>query len=188
MLQRADWTGCQQTVDPDKLVFIDETALKTNLTRQRGWAFGGDRIVEAVPAGRWQTSTLVHAIALDGTRAAMLLDGPIDGICFAGFCESFLGPSLNVGDLVVMDNLNSHKTAAARETITKFGAVPIYLPPYSPDLNPIEMIFSKLKRLIRAQRPRTYSAIIDSTADALRRIAQRDIQNCFQHCGYNLTL
>lgn len=162
--------------------------MKTNFTRQRGWAFGGERLIESVPAGRWLTSTLVHAIALDGTRAAMLLDGPVDGVSFAGFCESFLSSTLNPGDIVVMDNLNSHKVTAAIEAITRTGAEPVYLPPYSPDLNPIEMIFSKLKQCIRSQRPRDFSAIVESTANALTKITHKDIQNCFQHCGYNLTL
>lgn len=117
----------------------------------------------------------------------MLLDGPINGVCFAGFCQSFLAPTLLPGDLVVMDNLNSHKTAAAVDAIAAAGAMPVYLPPYSPDLNPIEMIFSKLKQLIRSQRPRTFPAIVDATAEALRKITLNDIAACFQHCGYNLT-
>jgi len=117
----------------------------------------------------------------------MLLDGPINGICFAGFCEEFLAETLYPGDIVVMDNLNSHKNATAVEAITAVGATVVYLPPYSPDLNPIEMIFSKLKRLIRSQRPRTFPAIVDATAEALTKITTKDIQACFQHCGYDLT-
>lgn len=117
----------------------------------------------------------------------MLLDGPINGVCFAGFCESFLAPTLYSGDIVVMDNLNSHKTATAVEAIRAVGATAVYLPPYSPDLNPIEMIFSKLKRLIRSTRPRTFPAVVDATAQALEQITHKDIQACFQHCGYNLT-
>jgi len=158
--------------------------LKTNFTRLRGWAFGGERLVEPVPAGRWKTCTLVHAIALDGTRAAMVLDGPMDSICFTGFCERFLAPVLNPGDLVVMDNLGSHKSESARLAIESAEAQPVLLPPYSPDLNPIEMIFSKLKRLIRSRRPRTFSKIVDATGDALRLISADHIQSCYQHCGY----
>lgn len=165
-------------------MFLDETGLKTNLTRLRGWAFGGERLVEPVPAGRWETNTLVHAIALDGTRAAMVLDGPMDGVCFIGFCESFLAPALKPGDLVVMDNLASHKSERARLAIESAGAQVVLLPPYSPDLNPIEMIFSKLKQLVRSQRPRTFSKIIDATGHALNYINTEDIQACYQHCGY----
>ena len=110
-LKRKDWRATQEEVDPERLVFLDETGLKTNLTRLRGWAPGGERLIEAIPGGKWQTNTLVHAVALDGTRAAMVLDGPIDSNCFAGFCEWLLAPALQPGDLVVMDNLSSHKSA-----------------------------------------------------------------------------
>jgi transposase len=165
-------------------VFLDETGLKTNFTRLRGWALGGERLVESVPAGRWETSTLVHAIALDGTRAAMVLDGPMDGVCFTGFCETFLAPALNPGDLVVMDNLGSHKSESARLIIESAGAQVVLLPPYSPDLNPIEMIFSKLKQLVRSQRPRCLSKIVDATGTALSFISTEDIHACFEHSGY----
>lgn len=165
-------------------MFLDETGLKTNFTRLRGWAIGGERLVEAVPAGRWETSTLVHAIALDGTRAAMILDGPMDAVCFTGFCESFLAPALNPGDLVVMDNLGSHKSESARLAIEDAGAKAVLLPPYSPDLNPIEMIFSKLKQLIRSQRPRTLAKIVEATGNALTLLKEQDIHACYEHCGY----
>lgn len=143
--------------------------------------------MESVPAGRWHTSTLVQAISLDGTRAAMVLDGPVNGLCFTGFCKQYLAPTLHVGDMVVMDNLNSHKAAGVREAIESVGAAVVYLPPYSPDLNPIEMIFSKLKQLIRSQRPRTYPDVVEATAHALSFITLDDIQACYEHCGYNLT-
>jgi transposase len=165
-------------------VFLDETGLKTNFTRLRGWAFGGERLVERVPAGRWETRTLVHAIALDGTRAAMVLDGPMDGVCFTGFCESFLASALDSGDLVVMDNLGSHKSESAQQAIESAGAQVVLLPPYSPNLNPIEMIFSKLKQLIRPQRPRTFAKVVDATGDALSFINTDEIQACYQPCGY----
>ena len=163
---------------------MDETGLKTNFTRFRGWAHGGDRLVEAIPGGRWQTNTLVHAIALDGTRAAMVLDGPIEGNCFAGFCEWLLAPSLHPGDLVVMDNLSSHKSSRAVQAIEAVGASVVYLPPYSPDLNPIENIFSKIKQLIRGIRPKTFSQIVDATKKALLKITFDDLEAVFLHCGY----
>jgi transposase len=183
--RRADWRDCQEEVDPQRLVFIDETGLKTKMTRVRGWAEGGRRLVEAVPGGHWETYTLVHAVALDGTRAAMVLDGPVDSVSFAGFCEHFLAPTLRPGDLVVLDNLSSHKSAAAIATVEAAGASLIYLPAYSPDLNPIENVFSKLKQLIRGFRPQSWRAIIQTAKDALLRITTNDLENAFTHCGYS---
>jgi len=185
--QRRDWRDCQESIDPERLVFLDETGLKTDLTRQRGWAFGGERLVEAIPGGRWETSTLVQAVALDGTRAAMVLDGPMNATCFAGFCDWLLAPTLDPGDLVIMDNLSSHRSTAAVKAIEAVGARAVYLPPYSPDLNPIEMIFSKVKQLFRALRPRTFQQIVAAAGDVLRQITLDDLQNVFLHCGYNAT-
>jgi len=185
--QRSDWRDCQERVDPERLVFLDETGLKTDLTRLRGWASGGERLVEAIPGGRWETSTLVQAVALDGTRAAMILNGPMNATCFSGFCDWLLAPALDPGDLVIMDNLSSHRSAAAVKAIEVAGARAVYLPPYSPDLNPIEMIFAKVKQLFRALRPRTFREIVAAAGDVLRQITLDDIQNVFLHCGYNAT-
>jgi transposase len=185
--ERAAWRSSQPTIDPQRLVFVDETGLKTDISRLRGWAEGGERLVEAVPGGHWRTSTLVHAIALDGTRAAMVLDGPINSLCFAGFCEHFLAPALRPGDLVVLDNLSSHKSSSAIAAIEAAGARLVYLPPYSPDLNPIENVFSKIKQLIRGFRPRSWRQIIQSTKHALLSITHDDIANTFLHCGYAAT-
>lgn len=183
-LKRADWRSSQDSVDPDRLVFLDETSLKTDLTRLRGWAQGGQRLIEAVPGGKWQTNTLVQAVALDGTRAAMVLDGPINGDCFAGFCQWLLAPSLHPGDLVVLDNLSSHKSVAASRAIEAVGARLVYLPPYSPDLNPIENIFSKVKQLLRGLRPRSFSAIVEAAKKVLPQITFDDLNAVFEHCGY----
>jgi transposase len=185
--KRADWRDCQHQVDPERLVFVDETGVKTNLSRIRGWAESGARLVEAMPGGHWGTSTLVHAVALDGTRAAMVLDGPLNSVCFTGFCEQFLAPALRPGDLVVLDNLASHKSSSAVAAVEKVGAKIVPLPPYSPDLNPIENLFSKLKQLIRAIRPRTWSQIIRATKQALLSLTQDDLFNAFAHCGYEAT-
>lgn len=172
-------------IDPERLVFLDETGLKTDLTRLRGWAFGGERLVEAVPGGKWETSTLVQAVALDGTRAAMVLDGPMNAICFAGFCDWLLAPTLTPGDLVVMDNLSSHRSAAAVRAIESAGAHAVYLPPYSPDLNPIEMIFSKVKQLLRALKPRSFRQIATDAKKVLQQITLEDLENVFLNCGYD---
>jgi transposase len=184
VVKRKDWHATQETVDAERLVFLDETGLKTDLTRLRGWAEGGNRLVEAVPSGKWQTSTLVHAIALDGTRAAMVLDGPMNGESFAGFCQWLLAPALHPGDLVVMDNLSSHKSASAVEAIEAVGAEVIYLPPYSPDLNPIENIFSKVKQLIRGLQPRSFRNIVEAVEQILPKITLDDLLATFLHCGY----
>lgn len=182
--KRRDWRDSQESIDPQKLVFLDETGLKTDLTRLRGWALGGQRLVEAVPGGKWETSTLVQAVALDGTRAAMVLDGPMNATCFTGFCDWLLAPVLNPGDLVVMDNLSSHRSATAVQAIESAGARVIYLPPYSPDLNPIEMIFSKVKQLFRALKPRTFRQIAEYAKQVLEQISFDDLESVFLHCGY----
>jgi transposase len=166
---------------------VDETGLKTDISRLRGWAAGGARLVEAVPGGHWRTSTLVQAVALDGTRAAMVLDGPINSVCFAGFCQHFLAPALRPGDLVVLDNLSSHKSSAAVAAIEGAGARQVYLPPYSPDLNPIENLFSKIKQLIRGFRPRGWRQILQATKRALLALTYDDIAHTFLHCGYEAT-
>ena len=157
------------------------------MNRVRGWAETGRRLVDRVVGSHWETNTLVQAIALDGTRAAMILDGPVDGISFAGFCEQFLAPTLQPGDLVVLDNLSSHKSAAANRTIESVGARLVFLPPYSPDLNPIENIFSKLKQLVRGLRPQTWIQIIEATKRALQQISFDDICNAIVHAGYSAT-
>jgi len=185
--QRTDWRECQDKVDAERFVFVDETGVKTDLTRLRGWAESGERLVEAIPGGDWQTSTLVHAVALDGTRAAMVLDGPINSLCFTGFCEYYLAPALQPGDLVVLDNLSSHKSSSAIAAVERVGAKMIYLPPYSPDLNPIENIFSKVKQLIRGYRPRSWREIIEAAKEALLRITPAELYNAFLHCGYAAT-
>ena len=183
-MQRLAWEETRETINPEQLIFLDEFGAKTNFTRLRGWAEIGLRLVESVPAGRWETSTVVHAIALDGTRAAMVLDGPMDSLCFNGFCEWLLTPALNQGDIVVMDNLSSHKSSKTKRIIESVGARVAFLPPYSPDLNPIEKIFSKVKQLIRSASPRTYKEVISSVADALNRVTTRDIESVFDYCGY----
>lgn len=182
--KRKDWRATQDHVDPERLIFIDEMGVQTDLTRLRGWAPGGDRLVEAVPGGKWQTSTLVQAIALDGIRAAMILDGPMNGPSFAGFCNWLLTPALHPGDLVVLDNLSSHRTSAAIQAVEAAGARVVYLPPYSPDLNPIENIFSKVKQLFRKIRPRNFRQIVNAAKQVLNEITLDDIESVFLHCGY----
>ena len=182
--KRRDWHESQESINAERLIFLDETGIKTDFTRLRGWADSSQRLVEAIPGGDWETSTLVHAVALDGTRAAMILDGPLNGSCFAGFCEQLLAPTLHPGDLVILDNLSSHKSSAAIAAVERVGAEMIYLPPYSPDLNPIENIFSKLKQWVRSLRPRSWKEIIEAVHEALLEVTFDDLYNAFTHCGY----
>ena len=141
-------------------------------------------MIESVPGGRWETNTLVQAIALDGTRAAMILDGPVDSVSFAGFCKWLLAPALHPGDIVVMDNLSGHKSAEANEAIEAVGAQVAFLPPYSPDLNPIENVFSKVKQFIRGIRPRTLRQTVSAALKSINQITIDDIEATFTHCGY----
>jgi len=183
---RAIWRECQTHIDPDRLVFLDETGLATDMARLRGWGWGGQRVVDATPCGRWHTNSLVSAIAGDGVVAAMVLDGPIDGDWFTHFCEQLLAPVLPVDSIVVLDNLGSHKVSGAAAVLERVGCSFAFLPPYSPDLNPIENIFAKVKALIRKLRPRTWDQIVEAARDALLAITSQDCQHCIEHCGYEL--
>jgi len=178
------WQETAEWVDAERLVFLDETGLTTDMMRLRGWAFEGQRVVDASPGGHWQTNTLVSAIHADGVVAAMVLDGPLNGESFEGFCRSCLGPALQPGQIVVLDNLSSYKSAAAERWIREAGASMAFLPPYSPDLNPIEKIFSKIKQLVRGLRPRSWQQIINAARTTLLAVTANDCINAIQHCGY----
>ena len=167
-------------------MFLDESGAKTNITRRYGRAPKGERLIEPVPHGHWNTTTLIQAIDIHGTRTAMLTDGPTNALVFRGFVEYFLVPALQPDDIVVMDNLASHKVSGVVEAIEQVGAEVWYLPPYSPDFNPIEKIFSKVKALLRAAKARTDSALQHAIGNALRAITASDCRGCFQSCGYRL--
>lgn len=184
LVKRNAWHETQDSIDPDRFVFLDESSLKTDLARLRGWAEGGQRVLDTTPGGRWHTNTLIQAISLAGTRAAMVLDGPLNGPSFVGFCEWLLVPALSPGDIVVMDNLSTHKSVQATQMIEAVSARVVYLPPYSPDLNPIEQVFSKVKQLIRGMRPRTFNEIVKAAKKAIMAVTLDDIENMFFHCGY----
>jgi transposase len=176
----------QLCLDPAKLVFIDETWAKTNMTRLRGRAPIGERLIAAVPHGHWKTTTLLAALDQRGMRCSMVTDGPINTQSFCAFVRQVLVPSLNVGDVVVMDNLPSHKNAAVRRMIESSGGTLLYLPPYSPDLNPIELAFSKLKQLMRSVGHRTIDALWKDVQRMLDRITPSDAAHYFGHCNYTL--
>lgn len=176
----------QAGLDPRRLIFIDETWAKTTMTRLRGRAPRGQRLVAKVPHGHWKTTTLIAALDTTGVRCSMTVDGAIDGDLFAAFAEQVLSSKLRPGDIVVLDNLSSHKNARARAAIESAGAELVFLPPYSPDLNPIEMVFSKVKQLLRSLGHRTRVALWNAMQSVLDAVTPSDAENCFRHCGYSL--
>lgn len=180
------WRAWSIGLDPRDLLFIDETWASTNMARRYGRAPVGERVVGSVPHGHWKTTTLIAALGLGGVRCAMSLDGPVDADAFGAFVGQVLVPVLRPGQVVVMDNLSSHKGPGVRKLIEGAGARAVYLPPYSPDLNPIEMAFSKVKTLLRAAGHRGVGALWSAVRGVLDRITASDAEGYFRHCGYTL--
>ena len=183
---REAWFESQIDLDPEHLHFVDESGLSTKMARLRGWAPKGERCRAAIPHGHWKTITFVGALTLSGVAAPMLLDGPMDGARFLAWVAQMLVPALRPADVVVMDNLPAHKVAGVREAIENAGARLLYLPPYSPDFNPIELGFSKLKAHVRKAAPRTIDALNQATANALNTFTPQECANFFAHAGYDL--
>ena len=156
------------------------------MTRLRGRSRRGDRLVSKVPHGRWKTTTLTAALGVEGIKCSTVVDGAVNGDVFESFVEFVLVPELRRGDVVIMDNLSSHKRHRTRELIEAAGADLVFLPPYSPDLNPIEMVFSKIKQTLRTLAFRTRDALWRSMQSVLDTITPADASNCFRHCGYTL--
>ena len=181
---RSSWRAAQPTIDPARLVFIDETGASTKMARMRGRAGRGERCLAAIPHGHWKTTTFVGGLRLSGITAPMALDGPMDGLAFLAWVEQMLAPTLAPGDIVVMDNLPAHKPTAIRDIIESRGAELRYLPPYSPDLNPIEMGFSKLKALLKKAAARTMEDLWSAIARALPQLSASDCRNYFAAAGY----
>ena len=177
----------QPLLNPDRLVFIDETWAKTNMTRPRGRAPKGERLLASVPHGHWKTTTFLAALRCTGLTAPLVVDGAINGALFLGWVRHHLVPTLMSGDIVVMDNLGAHKVAGVREAIEAAGARLVYLPPYSPDLNPIELVFSKFKWLLKSASARTVEALWSVCGDVLDRFTEAECRSCFRHCGYRYT-
>ena len=155
------------------------------MARLRGWAPRGERCRAAIPHGHWKTTTFTCGLRLDGIAAPMLLDGPMDGAAFKTYVEQVLVPELTPGDIVVMDNLPAHKVAGVRQAVEAAGATLLYLPPYSPDFNPIEMAFSKLKALLRKAAARTRDDLWDATAKAIDTFTPGECENYFAAAGYD---
>lgn len=185
--KRNQWQSTQQQFDPDRFVFIDETWAKTNMTRTYGRSEIGTRVIQKVPNGRWQTTTFVGALRATGFIAPLTIDGPVNGELFLAWVEQHLVAQLKPGDIVVMDNLSSHKVKGVREAIENAGAELRYLPPYSPDLNPIELAFSKLKKLIRDGVKRTVDELWNLCGQVLDQFTETECRNYFKHCGYRYT-
>ena len=167
-----------------RLHFVDEIGTHLGLTRLYGRAAPGERVVEATAGYSGPHYTTVAAITLEGVKAPWLLEGSMNGPAFETYVEHVLAPSLRRGDIVLLDNLAPHKHAAVRQLIERRGARVEFLPPYSPDLNPIEQCWSKVKTALRAAKARTFDALVDALADALRSVTATDIAAWFAHCGY----
>lgn len=182
--RRAQWKKYQGRLDPTRLVFIDETWAKTNMTRRHGRSPCGARLVAKVPHGRWRTLTFLAALRCDRLEAPCVIDGPINGESFLAYVEQVLTPTLKPGDVVIMDNLGSHKRQAIRRAIRAAGAKLFFLPPYSPDLNPIEQVFAKLKALLRKAAERTVEATWKRIGQLLTAFTPAECANYLKNAGY----
>jgi transposase len=182
--RRRRWRSWQARLDPARLVFIDETWIKTSMAPLRGWGRKGDRIRAFTPQGRWRTLTFLGALRCDRLTAPCVFDGPINGECFRAYVAQQLVPALKQGDIVIMDNLGSHKSAALRHMIKAAGARLWYLPPYSPDLNPIEQAFAKIKHWMRAAQKRTVEDTWRHIGSLITTIAPTECSNYFTNAGY----
>ena len=184
--RREAWVEQTEDVDPWRLIFLDESGAKTNMTRGYGWGIGGDRVVDAVPHGHWQTTTMLAAIRVDEVigQACLALEGPMSGVVFSQYVEQMLVPALKPSDIMVMDNLASHKVKRVAEAIEAAGAQLWYLPPYSPDLNPIERMWSKVKHLIRKAKARAQTTLYDVISQALRAVEPTELTHYCAAAGY----
>ncbi len=182
--RRQRWRSWQAGLDPQRLVFIDETWIKTNMAPLRGWGPKGKRLRSFAPHGHWRTLTFLGALRCDRLTAPCVFDGPINGECFRAYVEQQLVPVLKPGDIVVMDNLGSHKAAAVRRMIRAAGARLWYLPPYSPDLNPIEQTFAKIKHWMRCAQKRTIEDACTYIGALVATISPSECKNYFENDGY----
>jgi len=185
MSRREAWFASQTDLDPARLVFIDETWATTNMTRSRGRSRRGERLRMGYPHGHRKTTTLVAGLRLDGMVAPMVLDGPINGDWFEAYIRQILIPDLKAGDIVIMDNLSSHKRPAVQAMIEAAGAELRFLPPYSPDFNPIENAFAKLKALLRKAAERTVDGLWNAIGNLLDVFTPTECANYFAAAGYD---
>jgi transposase len=184
--RRQAWWEQISGLDPACLVFVDESGATTNMTRGYGRALRGERVKEGTPAGRWQTLTLLGAMSSSGLIATMTIPAATDGDVFLAYVEQVLCPRLQPGQVVIMDNLAAHKVDGVQQLIAAAGATLVYLPPYSPDLNPIEQCWAKIKELLRSVKARTAPLLEYAIAEAMRCISGENAHAWFHHCGYGL--
>jgi transposase len=185
LAERQAWFEGQLDLDPRRLIFIDESGLNTKMARLRGRSKRSERCRAAVPHGHWKSTTFTAGLRLNGIVAPWLLDGAMDGEAFLVYLRKVLAPTLSAGDIVVMDNLPAHKVAGVREAIEETGATLRYLPPYSPDFNPIEMAFAKIKAFLRKRAARSIPDLWNAVARALDIFELEEFQNLFAHAGYD---
>ena len=181
------WRIWQRFMDPAMFVFVDETGASTNMVRRYGWGPRGERLVDAAPHGHWRTTTFVAGLRGTGLMAPMVLDGPMTGEAFRAYVGQVLAPALSPGDVVVLDNLAPHKVAGVREAIAAVGASILFLPPYSPDLNPIEQAFAKLKALLRQAAARTREMLWTTIGQLLARFSPDECRRYLTNSGYEFT-
>jgi transposase len=186
--QRRQWRDWQPLHDAGQYVFLDECGVTTDLLRRYGRSPRGTRLHDHTPCSHWETQTVIAALRVDGVSAPAVFDGPIDNPSFLAYVEQVLAPALRPGDVVVLDNLAVHKQPEVRAAIEAVGAHLRFLPPYSPDLNPIEQAFAKLKAFLRAARPRTFDRVAELVAAALTLFTPTECQNYVGHCGYRLAV
>lgn len=184
--RRQAWWEVVAEIDPACLVFLDESGVTTEMTRRYGWGPRSERVREAVPAGHWRTLTVLAALTIDGVLASMSIESPTDGDIFLAFVEQVLAPRLEPGHLVILDNLGAHKVDGVRQLIESRGASLLYLPPYSPDFNPIEQAWSKLKQWLRGFKARLLDQLEPALETAIATITTHDAQAFFRHCGYRI--
>lgn len=181
---RERWRSGQGQLDPDRLVFVDETGTSTNMARFRGRCPRGQRLIGKVPHGHWKITTFVAGLRRNVVTAPFVIDRPMNSAIFKAYLEECLAPTLRPGDIVVMDNLSSHKSDDVRQIIEVNGASLLYLPPYSPDFNPIEQVFSKLKAHLRKAAERSIPDLWDRIGAILHTVSPEECKNFFTHAGY----
>ena len=185
--KREIWKEQQSTLNAASLVFLDESGVNTNLTRRYGRAKGKERVIDNAPLNTPKTTTILSSVRADGTTVAKFFSGSMNGDIFLDYIQNDLVPTLRDGDLVIMDNLRCHKVQCVKETVEKVGAQVLYLPPYSPDFNPIEMMWSKIKAILRKVKARTVDSLLVALPQAFRTVSIHDILGWFQKSGYSLS-
>jgi len=182
--RRRQWRVWQRYMDSSSFVFIDETSASTNMARPYGWGAASERLVDTVPFGHWKTSTLVAGLRATGIVAPLVVDGSMNGDAFLAYIEQHLAPTLSGGDVVIMDNVSTHKVKGVRKALSAVGAGVLYLPAYSPDLNPIEQVFSKLKALLRKAGARSRDTLWATIGQLLQKFSPQECCNYIANSGY----